>query len=160
MTYYNIILQYWVKKFIYKAKTLWIYAIIVPDIPSDEQDGIELIQECKKNSIHFIYIVSPNILEYRLKEIWKHSTGFLYAISNNMTTGNTWKFEKEFVEYIDRLRQYIHIPIWVWFWVKTKYDLDKICNVAEFGIIGSELINVHASEWNHWLVKYLDNLVK
>jgi tryptophan synthase alpha chain len=159
MTYYNIILRYWVKKFIHRAKSLWIYAFIIPDIPNDESDGIFLIEECKRQNIHFIYIVSPNIWEDRLKEIWTLATGFVYAISNNMTTWSVGKFWDSFVSYISRLKQHISIPIWVWFWVKTKDDIHSVCNISQFWIIWSELINIHKSNWIQWLEKYLDDVV-
>jgi len=155
MTYYNVVLNYWVKDFILKAKKLWVYWLIIPDIPYDESDGIYLIDVCKRNNIHLIQVVSPNISEDRLKEISKISSWFIYAISQNITTWSKWEFWEEFSLYIKKLRNYINLPIWVWFWIKSKNDINKVCESADFIIIWSELIKKYNSWWIEKLEKYL-----
>ena len=160
MTYYNIVFNYWIKKFIEKAKYLWIYWLIIPDIPFDEDDWIKLIELCKQYDINLIQIVSPDIEKSRLETISKISTWFVYAVSQNMTTWSKWKFENNFEEYIKKIKKIIKVPIWVGFWIKTREDVTKVCEVADFAIIWSEMIKNYKNDWLNWIKKYLDYIFK
>lgn len=159
MTYYNIIFNYWVEDFVKRAKELWLYGFIIPDIPFDEEDGEEFIKLCKKYGLHLIQIVSPSTKKGRLKQISKISSGFLYAISKNMTTGSNANFDTEFEKYIISLRDDFKIEIWAWFWVKTESDVKKVCKTSDFAIIWSELIKVYNDSKVEWLDNYVKNLV-
>ena len=171
MTYYNIVLNYWVENFVKKAKEIWVFGFIIPDVPFDEEDWKILRELCKKYDIVFTEIVSPITTKKRLKEIKKLDPQLIYAISQNMTTGSKAKFWDEFEKYINNLksifpsldgREYPKgergIKIWVWFWVKTREDVVKVCKVADFAIIWSEFIK----KINSWeideLKKYLEEI--
>jgi tryptophan synthase alpha subunit len=46
----------------------------------------------RKNDIHVIATVSPDTPDERLAEIAKRASGFVYAMSSNMTTGSSGDF--------------------------------------------------------------------
>ena len=50
MTYYNIVLNYWVEKFVKKAKEIGVFGLIIPDVPFDEEDWKNL-EKYVKNMI-------------------------------------------------------------------------------------------------------------
>lgn len=158
MTYFNIVYNYWLKEFILKTKSLWVFWIIIPDVPFDEIEWKELIKLCKMNKINFLYVVAPNTSDLRLEEISKFSTWFIYAISKTMTTWNEIQFWQDFEKYIMKLRKIFQIPIWVWFWIKTKTHIKNVCELADYAIIWSELIKIYDIEWLNWVEKYLKNL--
>lgn len=155
MTYYNIVYNYGVEKFVKYSKEIWVYGFIIPDIPYDEKEWNELINLCKKYEIHLIQVVSPNTTNKRLKSISSISSWFIYAISKNMTTWSQIKFWKDFEEYINNLKKIFKIPIWVWFWVKTRDDVENVLKFTDFAIIWSEIIKVYDKYWIEWLEKYL-----
>lgn len=157
MTYYNIVYNYWVEKFVKKAKKIWIYGFIIPDIPFDEAEWKELINLCKKYDINLIQVVSPVCDKDRLKKIFSLSTWFVYAVSQNMTTWNKIDAWRDFENYIKNLKKLKDIEIWVWFWVKTKEDIEKVCKIANFAIIWSELIRIINNDWTVWVKKYFEN---
>jgi len=160
MTYYNIVLNYWIENFCKKAKSIWIYGFIIPDVPFDEKDGEKLRQACKKNDLVFTEIVSPATTKERLAQISNLQPKLIYAISQNMTTGSKASFGEEFKIYIKNLKTIFSCPIGVWFWVKTKQDVEKVNKVADFAIIWSEFIK----RFNNWgteeLERYLEWLGK
>ena len=160
MTYYNIILNYWVEEFIKKAKSVWVYGFIIPDVPFDEDDWKNIIELCKKHNIVFTEIVSPITTDSRLEEINKLSPELIYAISQNMTTGSQAKFWTEFEKYMNNLKNTFICPIWVWFWVKIKEDVEKVCNISDFAIIWSEFIKKYNYWWISELEKYLKEITK
>lgn len=159
MTYYNIVLNYWVEEFVKKAKSIWIYGFIIPDIPFDEEDWKNMRKICSENNIIFTELVSPETSISRLEKITSLKPNLLYAISQNMTTWSKAEFSTKFENYILKLKKYFpETEIWVWFWVKNKEDVEKICKIADFAIIGSELIKVYENWWIKSLENYLKNI--
>ncbi len=158
MTYYNIVLNYWVEKFIEKAKQIWVYGVIIPDVPFDEEDGKKLRKICKKYDIVFTEIVSPATRQERLIQISKLNPWLLYAISQNMTTWSKATFDKEFKNYIKNLKDIFSCPIWVGFWVKTKQDVEKVLEVADFAIIWSEILKYLDEDRVEGVEKYVGGL--
>ncbi|MDQ7023911.1 MAG: tryptophan synthase subunit alpha [Candidatus Gracilibacteria bacterium] len=142
MTYYNILLNYGVEKFIKKAKSVGVYGFIIPDIPFDEEDGKTIRELCKKYNIVFTELISPITTNSRLKEIKKLNPELIYAISQNMTTGSKSEFGDKFRKYIINLKKIFNTGqnIGVGFGVKTKIDVEKVCEISDFAIIGSEFI--------------------
>jgi len=157
MTYYNIAYNYWVEKFIKKSKQIWIYGFIIPDMPYDEKEWQELINLCKKYDINLIQVVSPTCEEKRLKELFSISSWFVYAVSKNMTTWNKIDTWNDFENYIKKLKKIKNIQIWVWFWVKTKKDIENVCTVADFAIMWSELIRILNKDWVPWVEKFFNS---
>jgi tryptophan synthase alpha chain len=160
MTYYNIVLNYWVENFVKKAKEIWIFWFIIPDVPFDENDWKKIRELCWKYNIVFTEIVSPITTKKRLEEIKNINPKLIYAISQNMTTGSKASFWRDFEKYIDNLKLIFSCQIWVWFWVKTREDVIQINNISDFAIIWSEFIK----QFNNWgikkLEKYLEELIK
>ena len=146
MTYYNIVLNYWVEKFCHEANRAWVYWFIVPDIVFWEEGFEEFAQIAQEYKIYIIPTISPNTTSDRLTSIAKYSTGFVYAISKNMTTGNSISFWTDFEKYISNVKQYFpDQEIWIWFWIKTKQDVESVSKLADFSIIWSELIKRYQS---------------
>ena len=156
MTYYNIIFNYWVEKFIKKAKSVWVYWFIIPDIPFDEEDWKVFRELSTKYDIIFTEIVSPITTNNRLEEIKKLNPELIYAISQNMTTGSKAEFGEKFEKYIKNLKSIFSCNIWVGFWVKTKEDVDKINKISDFAIIWSEFIK----KYNNWGIDKLREYLK
>ncbi len=182
MTYYNIVLNYSVEKFVKKAKKIWVFGFIIPDVPFDEEDWKNFRELCKKYDIVFTEIVSPITTKKRLEEIKDLKPKLIYAISQNMTTWSKAKFWKDFEKYIKSLSLEFSLPyrdkwrkehsdysevgveqkeatkIWVWFWVKTREDVEQINNISDFAIIWSEFIKKYNSWGESELQKYLEEI--
>lgn len=159
MCYYHTIFQYGIRAFVQKAKQVGTYWLIVPDLPIDSADGYIFNQECIDVWINPIITVSPNTRNERLMHLSKYVRGFVYAISQNTTTGNAGNFrDEQFLEYIKRLREYFTSQIWVGFWVQTPDDVEAVNSVADFSIIGSQLIRIYNKQWLDWLEQYMKSL--
>jgi len=160
MTYYNIILNYGVEKFIKKAKSIWVYGFIIPDVPFDEADWKEIRFLCKKHNIVFTELVSPATWDARLKKISELNPELIYAISQNMTTGSEANFWNDFISYMKNIRTYFSGKIWVWFGIKTHKDVTQVCKEADFAIIGSQFIKKYDAWWITKLHEYLLSIRK
>jgi len=86
MGYMNPILQYGFEKFCAEASAVGIDGLILPDLPEHEFET-EYGAIIKKYGLNFVFLVTPETSEERVKKLDALSTGFLYAVSSSSTTG-------------------------------------------------------------------------
>ncbi len=139
MGYMNPVLQYGFEKFCKEAARVGVDGLILPDLPMYEFDA-EYGDIIKKNNLDFVFLVTPETSEERIKELDKRSTGFLYAVSSSSTTGT----DKNFVSvstYLQKLEN-LHLsnPILVGFGIKDKQSFDDACAHSNGAIIGTAYI--------------------
>ena len=89
MGYYNMIYQYGEKKFINSCKKSGVNGIIVVDLPWPENK--KFAENCKKNKVSFVQLLSPTTSNDRLRKIIKDSHDMIYYISMLSTTGGKLK---------------------------------------------------------------------
>ncbi len=139
MGYMNPILQYGFEAFCKKAKTVGVDGLILPDLPLYEFEQVygKTIQE---NELDFIFLVTPETPEARLRQLDHLSTGFLYAVSSSATTGTDKDFTKVAL-YLERLKSMeLKNPLLVGFGIKDKESFDAVTAYANGAIIGSAYI--------------------
>lgn len=142
MGYYNCILQYGKERFIEDAIKVGLSGVILPDLPFDQDE--DFYQRLKCKGLVGILMTTPVTSECRLKEIAKRSSGFLYCVSLLGVTGDRKGPLQEIKSYLERVRQYVNIPLALGFGIDGP---DKVREVREFVdgvIIGSALIKIIA----------------
>ena len=139
MGYMNPVLQYGFEKFCADAAAVGVDGLILPDLPEYEYET-EYGAIIKKYGLDFIFLVTPETSEARVRKLDTLSSGFLYAVSSSSTTGN----EKDYnaVElYLKRLESYkLKNPIMVGFGIKDKETFSTACKYANGAIIGTAYI--------------------
>lgn len=139
MGYLNPLLQYGFEKFCFKAATIGVDGLIIPDIPMYEYEK-EYQPILKKYGLDFIFLVTPETSEERIRQLDKLSSGFLYAVSSSSTTGTDKDF-KLVENYLERLQSMkLKNPVLVGFGIKDKQTFNSVCNYANGGIIASAYI--------------------
>jgi tryptophan synthase alpha chain len=139
MGYLNPLLQYGFDRFCARAAEAGIDGIIIPDIPMYEFE-MEYSSIIKKYGLDFIFLVTPETSEERIKKLDQLSTGFLYAVSSSSITGSDKDFSP--VEtYLQKLYEMkLKNPVLVGFGIKDKSTFDAACKYANGAIIGSAYI--------------------
>jgi len=89
MGYFNLILQYGTRAFLKKCKKVGVDGLIVVDLPHPENKSFA--NNCKKNGVTFVQLLSPTTSRLRMKKIIKDSHDMLYYISMLSTTGGKLK---------------------------------------------------------------------
>ena len=139
MGYMNPVLQYGFEKFCADAAAVGVDGLILPDLPEYEFE-IEYGAIIKKYNLDFIFLVTPETSEERVRKLDSLSSGFLYAVSSSSTTGN----EKDFSaveQYLKRLQSFnLNNPILVGFGIKDKETFNTACKYANGAIIGTAYI--------------------
>lgn len=139
MGYLNPVLQFGFEKFCANAADVGIDGLILPDLPEYEFETYygPII---KKYGLDFIFLVTPETSEERVRKLDKLSSGFLYAVSSSSTTGSG-KQMQSVEEYLKRLHSYgLKNPVLVGFGIKDKTSFDAACAFANGAIIGSAYI--------------------
>jgi tryptophan synthase alpha chain len=140
MGYMNPILQYGFEAFCKKAKEVGVDGLILPDLPLFEFEHL-YGKTIKENGLDFVFLVTPETPEERLRKLDSLSTGFLYAVSSSATTGKDKDFSKVAV-YLQRLQTMkLKNPVLVGFGIKDKETFDAVATYSNGAIIGSAYIN-------------------
>jgi len=139
MGYMNPILQYGFENFCKKAKEVGVDGLILPDLPlfEFEQSYGKIITE---NNLDFIFLVTPETPDQRVKKLDSLSNGFLYAVSSSATTGKDKDFNVV-AQYLQKLQaMQLKNPILVGFGIKDKATFDAATVHTQGAIIGSAYI--------------------
>ena len=139
MGYLNPVLQYGFERFCADAARVGVDGLILPDLPMHEFQT-EYGAIIKKHGLDFIFLVTPETSEERIRLVDNLSTGFIYAVSSSSTTGG----DKDFLlsdSYLQKLEQLqLKNPVLVGFGIKDKQSFDTATKYAAGGIIGSAYI--------------------
>jgi tryptophan synthase alpha chain len=139
MGYMNTVLQYGFEDFCIEAKRCGIDGLILPDLPVYEfENKYQAI--IKGHGLDFIFLVTPETSEQRVRKLDELSSGFLYAVSSSSTTGNNKDFA-DVSAYLKRLRSYqLKNPVVVGFGISDKRSFESVLPYSNGGIIGSAFI--------------------
>lgn len=147
MGYMNPVLQYGFEKFCADAATVGIDGLILPDLPEHEFET-EYGPIVKKHGLDFIFLVTPETSDQRLKELDKLSSGFLYAVSSSSTTGAD-KNMADVKTYLQKLKGLgLKNPVLVGFGIKDRSTFETACANANGAIIGTAYIKALAEPGN------------
>lgn len=139
MGYMNPVLQYGFERFCADAKAVGVDGLILPDLPVYEYET-EYGAIVRDHELDFVFLVTPETSDERIKKLDELSSGFLYAVSSSSTTGK----DKNMVDvssYLQRLKSLqLKNPVLVGFGIKDKNTFDAACEHASGAIIGTAFI--------------------
>lgn len=140
MGYINPVLQYGVEAFCQKCNEIGIDGLIIPDLPMDVyQEEFKTVFEA--NRLHNIFLITPQTSEERLKLIDEVSSGFIYMVSSNATTGakaSVSDFQKRYFERVNSLD--LKNARMIGFGISNAETFENACQYASGAIIGSAFV--------------------
>lgn len=140
MGYLNPVLQFGIEQFCKQAKEIGVDGIILPDLPIYEFEN-EYKKHFKHNDLQFIFLITPETSEERIRKIDDLSEGFIYAVSSSSTTGNNKEIGDQKSYFLKLQRMNLQNPILVGFGIKDKLTFQTACKYCSGAIIGSAYIN-------------------
>ncbi len=139
MGYLNPVLQYGFEKFCKEARNLGISGIILPDLPLTEYEN-EYMQVLKENELDFIFLITPDTSEERIRKINSLTTGFIYAVSSSSITGTDIDMNAQ-ENYFQRLKSLnLKNKILIGFGIRDRSSFQQACKYASGAIIGTAYI--------------------
>lgn len=139
MGYMNPIMQFGLEHFCAAAESAGVDGIILPDLPMYEFET-EYKQLFQKYHLRFIFLVTPETGEERIRKIDGLSSGFLYAVSSSSTTGNNKAIQDQSAYFKKLQDMQLKNPILVGFGIKDKATFQSACEYTNGAIIGSAYI--------------------
>jgi tryptophan synthase alpha chain len=150
MGYMNPVLQYGFERFCADAAAAGIDGLILPDLPEYEFE-MEYAAIVRKYGLDFIFLVTPETSNERIKKLDELSTGFLYAVSSSSTTGSD-KNMTDVNSYLQKLKSLqLRNAILVGFGIKDKQTFEAACQHANGAIIGSAFVKALEGSTNEEL---------
>lgn len=139
MGYMNPVLQYGFEKFCADAAAAGVDGLILPDLPEYEFET-EYGAIIRQYKLDFIFLVTPETSDERVKKLDSLSSGFLYAVSSSSTTGSAGGPGAS-EDYLLRLGSLgLQNPVLVGFGIHDKESFDRVARFAAGGIIGTAFI--------------------
>ena len=141
MGYMNPVLQYGFEKFCADASAVGVDGLILPDLPEYEFET-EYGAVTKKYGLDFVFLVTPETSEERVRKLDALSNGFLYAVSSSSTTGKDQNMSdvKVYLQKLNDLK--LKNPVLVGFGIKDKQTFETVCEIANGSIIATAFIKV------------------
>ncbi|MGI8826163.1 MAG: tryptophan synthase subunit alpha [Chloroflexota bacterium] len=140
---YNPLLAHGLGAFCGAASSSGITALIVPDLPVEEQ--IELRNVCGAHGLHVIQLVAPTSTDDRLSRVCSLASGFVYCISITGVTGARSSVTATARPLVERVRACTTIPVAVGFGIAEPDQARAVAEFADGVIVGSALINTIAN---------------
>jgi tryptophan synthase alpha chain len=139
MGYYNPIFSYGVEKYVQSCAEAGIDGLIVPDLALEEAD--ELLEQCRKYNIDLIFLVAPTSTDERLQIVAQKASGFVYCVSLTGVTGARSALPDYLPAYLQRVRQFIDLPLAVGFGISQREHVKGVSELAEGVIVASALLD-------------------
>jgi tryptophan synthase alpha chain len=139
MGYLNPVLQYGFDKFCEAAAAAGVDGLILPDLPIYEFET-EYGPVIRKHGLDFVFLVTPETSDDRIRKVDALSTGFLYAVSSSSTTGGSRDLGDQ-ESYFRRLEEMkLRNPVLVGFGVRDRKSWEAACRHTQGAIIGTAYI--------------------
>jgi tryptophan synthase alpha chain len=139
MGYMNPVLQFGFERFCEEAARVGVDGLILPDLPQYEFES-HYGPIIKKHGLDFIFLVTPETSDERVKKLDQLSSGFLYAVSSSSTTG-TDQSQNDVTGYLRRLQSLnLTNPVLVGFGIKDKETFQSAAAYSRGAIIGTAFI--------------------
>ena len=161
MGYLNPVMQYGFEKFCHDAKSCGISGIILPDLPINEYEN-EYKKIFDDNDLSFIFLITPETSEERIRKIDLLSNGFIYAVSSSSITGKDTDMNAQ-KSYFERIKNMnLKNKILIGFGIRNHETFTNACKYAAGAIIGTAYIKAIANtdQLDNETQKFLNSILK
>jgi len=139
MGYLNPIIQFGFEAFCKECHRVGVDGMIVPDLPMADFLA-EYKEIASRYELEFIFLITPETSEERIREIDSYTNGFIYMVSSAAVTGTQNSFDNK-VEYFNRINAMnLKNPRLIGFGISNKSTRDMVNRYSSGAIIGSAFI--------------------
>ncbi len=139
MGYLNPIMQFGFEEFCSECNRVGVDGMIIPDLPmSDFLLEYKVIAE--RFGLEFIFLITPETSEERIRLIDSHTNGFIYMVSSAAVTGTQNSFDNK-IEYFNRINSMnLKNPRLIGFGISNRATRNMVNAYSSGAIVGSAFI--------------------
>jgi tryptophan synthase alpha chain len=139
MGYLNPIMQFGFEAFCIECNRVGADGMIIPDLHMSDFLA-EYKEIAERYGLEFIFLITPETSEDRIRLIDSHTNGFIYMVSSAAVTGTQSSFDNK-VDYFNRINAMnLKNPRLIGFGISNKSTRDMVNRYASGAIIGSAFI--------------------
>ncbi len=147
MSYANKLFHFGYKRFCHNANKYNVSGILVPDLPFDTSDYIDLQKHTNSYGIELVPVLSPGIQIERVNNYELHKKKLVYISSTKGITGNDLHIQPELLSLIEIVKSKSSCKIALGFGIRSNLHVEQALEVADIAVVGSEVIrNIHNNE--------------
>lgn len=137
-SYMNPILQFGLDRFCASVAAAGADGALVTDLPVEEAG--DYLRAIKSRRLAPIFLAAPTSTDQRLRNIARHSRGFIYAISRTGVTGTRQEVADDARTLVERLRAVTQLPIAVGFGISNAQQFAAVGQYADAAVMGSAIV--------------------
>lgn len=139
MGYLNPVMQFGFERFCAECQRVGVDGMIIPDLPMADY-LTEYKPVADRYELEFVFLITPETSEPRIREIDEHTNGFIYMVSSAAVTGTQSSFDSR-IDYFNRINGMgLKNPRLIGFGVSNKQTVDMVNKYASGAIVGSAFI--------------------
>jgi len=139
MGYLNPVMQFGFENFCKECSRVGVDGMIIPDLPLSDFLA-EYKEIALRYRLEFIFLITPETSEERIRLIDSHTNGFIYMVSSAATTGTQTSFDNK-TDYFNRINAMnLKNPRLIGFGISNKSTREMVCKYSSGAIIGSAFI--------------------
>jgi tryptophan synthase alpha chain len=138
MGYANPILSYGEERFLADAVRAGVDALILPDLPPEEAEGLR--QRARARGIALVFLLAPTSTAARRRAACAVAGGFLYFVSVTGVTGARRQLAAGLQEMLAGVRRESPVPVVVGFGVSGPSQARTLGALADGVVVGSALV--------------------
>ena len=159
MTYAGPVTAYGEQRFCADAAAAGAAGVIVPDVPSDEADG--LARGCAEHGLDLVPLLAPTSTDARIAPACARAGGFVYLVSVAGTTGARASLSDRVGPLVERVRRHTDLPLLVGFGISAPDHVRAALAAGADGVVvGSRAIEVAEEGGAAALGRFVASLVE
>lgn len=138
MGYVNPILSYGEERFLAGAAKAGVDALILPDLPPEEAEGLRA--RARAHGIALVFLLAPTSTPARRRAACEAAGGFLYFVSVTGVTGARRELPAELPALLAEVRRESPVPVVVGFGVSDPAQARALAPLADGVVVGSAIV--------------------
>jgi tryptophan synthase alpha chain len=137
-TYFNPVHAYGLKAFARDAVAAGVDGVLPLDLPPEEEKSYRNV--FAQTPLRLIHLIAPTSPESRIREICKHSSGFIYYVSREGVTGMQKQLSDTIRPRVKLIRKHTKLPVAVGFGISTPQQARAVAKCGDAVVVGSAIV--------------------
>ncbi len=160
MSYLQKVRHFGLAEFCGQAAKCRAKGLIIPDLPYDSPEFPDLRQLASSHGLALVAVLSPGMVEGRLRDLLALDPPVLYVTSQQGITGNEYAPAPQLKQLVVDIKKLSKAKIMVGFGISTPSDVSDALAIGDIAVVGSGVIKVIQTSGVEAALEYIESLVK